>query len=490
MGICRRDFMRYAVAGLPFGMIAAPQNRPKLLVLVLLEQFRADALDVIVPQLSPNGFRKLMYQGAHFPDCRHLASTFTSSTLATLATGSWPSQHGIVADSWFEGGVVTPASAEGLLATTFAAQVAALDNQGFRAWVIGPTQSHTAIFAGTAGAHQFFRNPYGQFTTLSDPPPWLVQFNTAKPIDAAQNAKWMAANAAPTAPPLRTLTYDVEHPQDFLRLYQSSPFAQDSQFDVLNALLDAEKLGTDKTDFVCLILGATEVLGYENGGRDPLQAQLLLDVDRNLEALLARLSKSPGDANFAFALAGGHGAPPDPPADARSRMAVNGEGVAQAIDKVLAGSNSGRVRRYIYPFLYLDPIASREPESVRAAAGRAAMANPAVAGFYTAGGYCSTRDAWEIRYRNSFNPKRSGDLMLSYKAEYVEDYQQGRGISYGSLYNYDVRVPLFLYGPQFRAATYDAPVESIDVAPTLARVLGVDQPSSCTGRVLSEAFVP
>jgi len=430
-----------------------------------------------------------MYQGAHFPDCRHLASTFTSSTLATLATGAWPSQHGIVADSWLESGVLTRASSESLLATTFTAQVAAPDSP-FRAWIIGPNPSHTALVAGTTGASQYFRSPRGQFTTFGEPPTWLVQFNTAKPIDAAQNAKWMAINAAPTAPPLRTLTYNPEHQQEFLNLYEGSPFAVDSQFDLLAALLDNEKLGQDKTDFVCLILNATDVLGYETGARSPLQAQLLLSLDRNLDTLLTRLSKTPGDANFAFAMVGGHGAPPAPPNDARSRMAVNGEVIAQAIDKYLAGANAGRVRRYIYPFLYLDPIASRDPETVRAAAGRAAMAHPAVAGFYTAGDYCSTRDAWETRYRNSFHPKRSGDVMLSYKPEYVEDYQQCRGISYGSLYNYDVRVPLFLYGPQFRAGIYDAPVESIDVAPTLARLLGVDQPSSCTGRVLSEAFVP
>ena len=171
-------------------------------------------------------------------------------------------------------------------------------------------------------------------------------------------------------------------------------------------------------------------------------------------------------------------------------MVVNGEGVAQAVDKALSAANAGRVRKYVYPFLYLEPNTSRDPETVRIAAGRAAMTHAAVAGFYTAGGYCSVRDAWEARYRNSFHPKRSGDLMLSYKPEYVEYYGNGQGISYGSLYNYDVRVPLFFFGPQFRAGVYDAPVESTDVAPTLARLIGLDQPSSCTGRVLAEAFVP
>ena len=116
------------------------------------------------------------------------------------------------------------------------------------------------------------------------------------------------------------------------------------------------------------------------------------------------------------------------------------------------------------------------------------MEHPAVAGYYTADGYCSEHDAWATRYGNSFHVRRSGDLMLSYRAEYVEDFGQGRGVSYGSLYNYDVRVPLCFYGPSFRPGVFDQRVELVDIAPTLARLLGVAAPSSTVGRVLSEAF--
>ena len=79
--------------------------------------------------------------------------------------------------------------------------------------------------------------------------------------------------------------------------------------------------------------------------------------------------------------------------------------------------------------------------------------------------------------------------MLSYHAEYVEDFGQGRGVSYGSLYNYDLRSPLCFFGPQFKSGNYEHVVESVDVAPTLARVLRVSAPSSGLGRVLGEALV-
>ncbi|HTS65367.1 MAG TPA: alkaline phosphatase family protein [Candidatus Acidoferrales bacterium] len=486
MDICRRDFTRWMALGTPLALRGA-SNRPKLLVLVLLEQLRGDSLDLVTEQLGQNGLRKLLYKGTHFTDCRHLASTFPSTTVATLATGAWPAQHGIVADSWFENGTVATACAEALLATTLTAQIA--EDPRCRAYVIGMNSVQTSMFACSPRVRQFFRNGRGQFTTLGEPPAWLVEFDSANSIENAYNTKWMAVDARQGAPPLRTLTYHPERPSEFLTLFNGSPLGQEAQFDLLGTLIEAEKLGqTNTTDFVCLIAGATEVLGYETGARSPLMRQLLLHLDRQIETLLNRLAKAPGEGNFAVVLAGAHGAPPLPAEDARARMTVKGEGVAQPIDKALSGANAGRVRRYLYPFLYLDPIVTRDPEAVRIAAGRAAMAHPAVAGFYTAGGYCSTHDAWETRYRNSFHPKRSGDVMLSYRPEYVEYYGQGRGISYGSLYNYDASVPLCFYGPQFRTIVFDAPVQSVDVAPTIARLLGVEEPSSSTGRVLSEAF--
>ncbi len=204
---------------------------------------------------------------------------------------------------------------------------------------------------------------------------------------------------------------------------------------------------------------------------------------------MSDLAKSGGENGFSLVLAGAHGAPPQPALEARARMAVNGEGVAQSVARALAANSFGAVRKYVYPFLYLDTSGWREPEPVRLAAARAALNHPAVANYYTAGGACSTEDEWRRRFRNSFHAKRSGDVMLSYRPEYVEDFGQDRGISYGSLYNYDVRVPLCFYGPQFRAGVYESPVESMDVAPTLARVMGVAAPSSSTGRVLGEGLL-
>src|SRR5215469_12309441 len=124
MDICRRKFGVCILAGLAGRALALPP-RPKLLILVVLEQFRPDYLDSLWDRLRPGGFRRLIESGTYFPDCRHLASSYTSTTLATLATGSWPAQHGIVADTWYDRAAGKPvaASEEDLRATTLAKQI-------------------------------------------------------------------------------------------------------------------------------------------------------------------------------------------------------------------------------------------------------------------------------------------------------------------------------------------------------------------------------
>jgi hypothetical protein len=492
MGICRREFGAVLLAGMAGRLLALPP-RQKLYVLVLLDQFRPDYFDSTGFALAPGGFRRLMEKGAYFPDCRHLASTFPASSIATLATGAWPAQHGIVADAWYDRPTKNrvPASDEGLLATTLAAQVAA--DPRARVSVVSLEALHGSLLAGSSDVRQYWMDDAGQFATLGDPQDWLTAWNGQRSLASYHDQKWTALNPrTPDAPPLRTLTYLPERPKEFLALYRSSPFALQAQFELVAELIAKEKLGLGNTlDFLCILTGSTGLLGYETGGgRAPLMQQMALHLDRHIETLLNLLTKSLGEKGFNLVLTAAHGAPQEPLPELRDRMAVKGEVLAQAVEHKLAASGSGHVEKYLYPFLYLDASGFRDPEPIRVAAGRAALETPAVANFYTAGGACSVQDEWKRRFRNSFHPTRSGDVMLSYQAEYVEEFGEGRGISYGSLYGYDVRVPLFFYGPQFHPSVFESPVESIDVAPTLARLMGVPAPSSSMGRVLGEAFAP
>jgi len=206
----------------------------------------------------------------------------------------------------------------------------------------------------------------------------------------------------------------------------------------------------------------------------------------------------PGKAPYNLIFAGAHGALADRDAWRSSRNPISSETTARAINKALSESfdktpsKSIYVEKYIYPFLYLNLEALHKQNLVlpiaRKIAGEAALRVPGVAGYYTADGDCSHTGEWRRRFENSFNELRCGDVMLSYDAEAVEDFGGGRGISYGSLYNYDTSVPLLLYGAQFGKKTIERSIEAVDLAPTVARAALLSLPSSAIGQVLAEAF--
>ena len=64
------------------------------------------------------------------------------------------------------------------------------------------------------------------------------------------------------------------------------------------------------------------------------------------------------------------------------------------------------------------------------------------------------------------------------------------GTDHASPYNYDTHVPLAIYGLPFQPGVYRTSVETIDLAPTLASLLGTNAPTHSVGRVLTEALAP
>src|SRR5436309_809817 len=71
MSICRRQFVKTAAGGVASAVLGRTVTRPKLLVLVVLEQFRPDYFESISGQLGTGGLRRALYRGAHFTDCRN-----------------------------------------------------------------------------------------------------------------------------------------------------------------------------------------------------------------------------------------------------------------------------------------------------------------------------------------------------------------------------------------------------------------------------------
>jgi predicted AlkP superfamily pyrophosphatase or phosphodiesterase len=99
MRICRRHFDLSLPIDACTRVAAGLAPRPKLLVLVVLEQMRQDYWLSAAAQFGSGGLRRILLRGAHFPACRRRAGSSSAPALATVATGARPARHGSVAGS-------------------------------------------------------------------------------------------------------------------------------------------------------------------------------------------------------------------------------------------------------------------------------------------------------------------------------------------------------------------------------------------------------
>src|SRR5450755_1545616 len=92
------SFLAAAIAADP-----APGVKPKLLVLVVFDQFRGDYLERWDPLFVPDGFRRLKGEGAWFANCHYpYATTMTGPGHASLGTGCSADRHGIITNDWYD----------------------------------------------------------------------------------------------------------------------------------------------------------------------------------------------------------------------------------------------------------------------------------------------------------------------------------------------------------------------------------------------------
>ena len=494
-------------------------ERPRLMVIVVAEQFRADYLDLYRSGFSPDGFGRLLSEGAVFRRGRfkHL-TTLGAPDAAVLATGAYPELHGIVGDRWYDrrnqktAAAIAPAgdgSSNGgisplnLRGSTLADELQLATAGRSRVIAISDRAAPAVMLAGRKPDGCYWMGSDGRFGTSSfyerGLQPWVAEFNGSQPVLRHWGAAWKAIGAKDGAPPLRVLearerkSFDV-----FFSLYRASPFVIEDVFALAERAIQAEKLGAgDYTDLLIINLSAPAFLGLETGANSPLMRDLVLQLDRRLGEFLRVLDENVGADQVSLVFTAAHGIPPLPDRARESGIRagrVSGDAVVTAMNAALRERfGSGVfVEKYLYPFVYLNAaLALLEPERREAVllAGKAAAAVDGVANYYVPGEE-SVPETLRRALRRSWYPPRSGDLMLLLDPYFVEDYGNGQGTSSGSAYRYDTDVPLIFLGPRFRAARFEREVDAADIAPTLAAVLEISAPSLATGEVLHEAFLP
>jgi predicted AlkP superfamily pyrophosphatase or phosphodiesterase len=351
-------------------------------------------------------------------------------------------------------------------------------------------------------------------------PPWVAAWNAERHADAWFGKQWTlsvpaAALARVWTPRSRwaaapsALGADFPHRvdgggnrpgKDFYNAFATTPFGNDFTLDMARELVRREKLGQGEVpDLLAINLSSNDYVGHAYGPDSPEVLDAAVRTDRQLADFFAFLDQAvPGGlGGVLLAVTADHGVAPVPGAAREAKLpagAFDEEAVAAAAERALqAAYGPGKwVTALVEANLYLD-LAALDAHQVQHAAAEdvAAAAVGRLPGIY--GAYGRTRilegrlprtDVGD-RIERSFHPRLSGDVVLVSEPFWVPGKLSGT--THGTPYAYDTHVPLLLAGPGIRPGRYAARVSTLDLAPTLADLLGLLPPAGSEGRILAEA---
>lgn len=496
---------------------SAYNDRPKLVVVIIIDQFRGDYLQRYYDDFGPSGFRLLMDHGANFTNCTYdYANTRTAPGHATLLTGAYSDANGIFTNEWWDsqkkrevtsveddstqlvGAAGTGASPHYLLASTLGDQLK-LATQG-KARVFGlALKDRAAILpAGWAadGAY-WIDDQSGAWITSNyyrrDLPAWVQQFNRSEP-DKYWNREWKDSSGN------LQFTTARKPGAGFFPVVGSTPFANDYELNFARALITNEKLGTGPaTDLLTIGLSANDLLGHEVGPDSPKMRAMALALDQQLAGFFDFLGKQFGLANVWIALSADHGVAPLPTVAKAMRIPAAGLSNAQLRKQLNADLTArlspGHPRDFVpdlsYPIAFVSQAAFTAVRLKEAAAEQAvgeALERIGLRGFYTKAQLARGEvpaTALGLQYLHSYSPY-GGWYVLGVPPPFTIGSTQGT--DHGSPYSYDTHVPLAFFGVPFQPGTYRQHAEPVDLAPTLASLLDINPPSAAVGHVLTQAL--
>lgn len=523
-----------------------PAARPRLVVLLVVDQMRADYLTRFA-DLYRGGLDRLRREGAVFTEA-HLqhALTYTAPGHASLSTASHPSRHGVVANAWYDRSarrvayaaddaqarplatgdrppsgagrspaqLMQPAIGDWLKEHVPQAKVFSVAIKDRASVMLGGQHPDRAYWYDARAAGYVSSSWYGERL-----PAYVAEFNASGLVYRRFAEGWQRlrepAAYERSGPDAVEAEHDGVHNvfphvfddgsagarEAFLKELQWTPFGDELTFAFAERIVREEQLGKDEhPDLLLVSCSSADYVGHRYGPMSHEAEDYYLRLDGYVEQLLATLDAEVGAGNYVLALTADHGAIP-----IVEELAKSGQKAAR---RVLLDEFEARVKTVARAAVlalglpesvvlhvgddgvWLDAAAA-EAQNVPAATVRAAVAEQLrtlefVAETFTADALAaagSSDTPYLTLYRRSFRPDRSPDVMLRVK-EWTVVHERS-GTSHGSPYRYDTHVPVLFFGANVVKKSIDRPVGTVDVAPTLVELLGFAAPSGVDGRSLA-----
>jgi arylsulfatase A-like enzyme len=530
-------------AGLtPRADAAAYDAHPKLVVILVIDQFREDYLERYRADFKGKGFKLFLDHGAYFPDCYYgYSNTLTAPGHATIGTGAYTDGHGIGANAWWDldrnkerpitsvederyaivgmpqGSDTGPGrSPRNLLASTVGDELR-LDTKG-EARVFGVSlKDRAAIMPSGAAANGAFwvDEKSGLFTSstyyMQQLPDWAATFNASGRVDQAKQEAGQP------------------NPRNFENEVGSTPAGITYELDFAKALITGEELGKhDVTDMLTLSISSTDLLGHRIGPDADEQRVMVDTLDVDLDGFFTWLDKNieGGLGNVWIAVSADHGVAPSPVIAAQLGMnaaQIDTEKlIANLNDAINQKFSPGEKVVYILPHQELPYLSLNRPSFERAGINELeaeqAVQNALEPAFQSLVKTPDTKlpalsklPPRPTLYRSytrlqlqtgELPPTPFGELLAhSYTpnggwyvrvvpAAFQMGLMKATGTTHFTPFSYDRHVPLGFYGAPFAPGTYHGRVEPVDIAATFASLLGINQPSASVGHILTQALKP
>jgi predicted AlkP superfamily pyrophosphatase or phosphodiesterase len=504
----------------PARAVAQPTRKPSLVVLVTIDQFRADYLDRFGSQMT-GGIARVMRGGARFTDAHHdHAITETAPGHATLLSGRFPRSTGIMMNSigvtdtskpLLGGAYGMGASPRRFKGTTLADWLHAADPRS-RALSVSMKDRAAILPVGTSKSDVYWYSPDGMFSTSSyyrdALPAWVSAFNDRHMAQSYAGKKWtllladsayheadsVAVESSGTA-----YTFPHDLPADWAEaadIVRTTPFMD--ELVVAFALHGVEALQLGKgpqTDLLAVSLSATDVIGHRFGPDSREIHDQVLRVDRAVGALLDSLFKLRDPSTVTVVLSADHGVGTIPelaPASAQPRP--ERVDLRKLLGPVRAGMAARRLDTLTIDIdqnlVFVDrdafKMAKVDVDSVLGDLAKTLRSTPGVARVdrYPAILADSLKDPIARRWAHQFPATAPIELIVT-----LTPLSLFGGIvaTHGSPYDFDSHVPMIFYGNGVKPGQYSEFVRTVDLAPTLAAIAGVKPTERIDGVVLTQA---
>ena len=514
-------------------------DKPKLVVSIVVDQMRFDNLDKYNGSYSDNGFKRLIREGFNLKNNHfNYVPTVTGPGHASISTGSTPKTHGIAGNNWFDKKTrkdvycTTDLDYENLGGNAYSAKMSPnnllvetlgdlnrIENDMNSKTISIAIKDRGSILMGgkkANAAYWFYGKDKGEWVSskyyMQELPDWVNSFNNSGFISTyirewntlydinSYNESRSDDNKFEKSfkgDPSVTFPYDLNKLKDLNDGYdmlKETPFGNSLTTDFAIEAISNEKLGKDQyTDVLTISYSSTDYIGH-NFGVDAKETQdAYLRLDLEIERLLNFLDSHVGKNEYTLFLTADHGAAKIPAylnsIGVKSQNIEEGT-VKNILNDVLFksfGSNQ-LISKIMNSQIYLNDYTINslnlnldiiEKTIINTLSqldfiDKVYTSNEIINGNFDSG--------YELLIQNGYNIPRSGDIIFKLK-ENVISYGN-KGTTHGSGYTYDTHVPLIFFGKKIVQGESNVKTKITDIAPTIAKLLGLKKLSDSTGEVL------